>query len=253
MQADRRDKPQSRFGDVIRLPRARPFHSRDCSAVCTGGRLQAGLRSLDSEPLAPHFVEASRGSTGSTFSLLVALVRGRSQEAVALQVGAYDDQPSLTLRRYEREYGQAQRALIRRMREHDTSPAVPMVVSVCRIKRFTAPLEAVKDGERSVIVLEVTDGWYRIDAQIDATLKRAVESGKIGVGRKLAVCGAKVSNLIGYQSADFDSCLAGPKVKIHWKGQIKPFSCSMGIAARWLDGTYDWDNKLDRFCPACVA
>ena len=44
--------------------------------------------------------------------------------------------------------------------------------------------------------LEVTDGWYRIRAQIDAPLARGVRKGKIKIGRKIAVAGAKVSPAI---------------------------------------------------------
>jgi breast cancer 2 susceptibility protein len=40
--------------------------------------------------------------------------------------------------------------------------------------------------------LELTDGWYRIYAEVDDCLARAVLKGKIAVGRKLAVSGSKV-------------------------------------------------------------
>ena len=43
--------------------------------------------------------------------------------------------------------------------------------------------------------LEVTDGWYKLRAEIDSPLARAVHKGFIRVGRKLAVTGAKVSVL----------------------------------------------------------
>jgi BRCA2, oligonucleotide/oligosaccharide-binding, domain 1 len=41
--------------------------------------------------------------------------------------------------------------------------------------------------------LEVTDGWYRLRAQVDAPLSRAIKRGLIQVGRKIAIAGAKVS------------------------------------------------------------
>jgi hypothetical protein len=40
--------------------------------------------------------------------------------------------------------------------------------------------------------LELTDGWYRIYAEVDDCLARAIEKGKIVAGRKLAIIGAKV-------------------------------------------------------------
>lgn len=44
--------------------------------------------------------------------------------------------------------------------------------------------------------LEVTDGWYRLRARIDAPIARGVRKGKIKIGRKIAVAGAKVSLVI---------------------------------------------------------
>ena len=44
-------------------------------------------------------------------------------------------------------------------------------------------------------IVEVTDGWYRLLADLDNTLVRAVVSGSIKVGRKIAVTGARVSLL----------------------------------------------------------
>lgn len=41
--------------------------------------------------------------------------------------------------------------------------------------------------------LEITDGWYRLKARIDAPMARAVERGIIRIGRKIGVAGARVS------------------------------------------------------------
>jgi len=40
--------------------------------------------------------------------------------------------------------------------------------------------------------LELTDGWYRLRAQVDLPMARAVRRGVIRVGRKLGFAGAKV-------------------------------------------------------------
>jgi breast cancer 2 susceptibility protein len=40
--------------------------------------------------------------------------------------------------------------------------------------------------------LELTDGWYRLRAQVDEVLARAARRGVIRVGRKIAVSGASV-------------------------------------------------------------
>lgn len=40
--------------------------------------------------------------------------------------------------------------------------------------------------------LEVTDGWYRLRARIDAPIARAVKRGIIRPGRKICVAGTRV-------------------------------------------------------------
>ena len=87
--------------------------------------------------------------------------------------------------RYEREFGAAQRPIVQRIQEHDSSPSLPMVLCVSAIHRRT-------DEGHSQPYLELTDGWYRISAEVDACLVRAVDHGRIRVGRKLAISGAKV-------------------------------------------------------------
>ncbi|WVR08068.1 hypothetical protein IAU60_005114 [Kwoniella sp. DSM 27419] len=89
--------------------------------------------------------------------------------------------------RYEREYGKAERSIIKRIQEHDSSPSLPMVLYVSSIHR------AEVDGKQTCS-LELSDGWYRIRAQIDENLRRAVIKGKIVVGRKLAIAGAKLES-----------------------------------------------------------
>ncbi|KAJ6565995.1 hypothetical protein B0H10DRAFT_2112096 [Mycena sp. CBHHK59/15] len=42
--------------------------------------------------------------------------------------------------------------------------------------------------------LEVTDGWYRLRAQVDAPLARAVRRGLVRVGRKIGVVGVRLSS-----------------------------------------------------------
>ena len=40
--------------------------------------------------------------------------------------------------------------------------------------------------------LEITDGWYRLRAEVDGPLARATRRGMIRAGRKISVVGAKV-------------------------------------------------------------
>lgn len=70
-----------------------------------------------------------------------------------------------------------------------------MVLCVTQIRWGDAPDATVAPGEDpplEIIGLELTDGWYRIRSNVDATLRRACERGKIVVGCKLAISGAKV-------------------------------------------------------------
>jgi len=48
--------------------------------------------------------------------------------------------------------------------------------------------------------LEVTDGWYRLRAQVDLPMARAVRKGTIRIGRKIGVAGAKVCVLVFLES-----------------------------------------------------
>ncbi|GAA5967105.1 hypothetical protein JCM11641_000443 [Rhodosporidiobolus odoratus] len=102
--------------------------------------------------------------------------------------------------RYEREINLAQRSCIKRIQEQDSPASLPMVLCVSQIRwdepsdNDPAPPAAPADGSSSLVIvgLELTDGWYRIRANVDTTLRSACERGKIVVGSKLAVMGAKL-------------------------------------------------------------
>ena len=50
-----------------------------------------------------------------------------------------------------------------------------------------------EDGETvEKPVLEVTDGWYRVRAEVDDAIARAIRRGALRVGMKIGVVGAKV-------------------------------------------------------------
>jgi breast cancer 2 susceptibility protein len=99
--------------------------------------------------------------------------------------------PVLTIR-YEREIGSAQRPIVRRIHEHDSPPSVPMVLCVSAILHSKEAQDEEGKAVMTRAYLELTDGWYRIMAEVDESLGRAITKGKITVGRKLAISGAKV-------------------------------------------------------------
>ena len=67
-----------------------------------------------------------------------------------------------------------------------------MILCVSGIRHQTAPRDAFCEQSAARPYLELTDGWYRIIVEIDDCLTKAVDRGKIVIGRKLAVSGAKV-------------------------------------------------------------
>lgn len=118
--------------------------------------------------------------------------------------------------RYERELNLAQRPPIRKVLEHDAPAGAHMVLIVSSIRhdgladksmRVTADFGAIalgggqqieEDEENFVkgplAIVEVTDGWYCVNALCDPYLTRLVQDGSIFAGQKLHIFG---SNLIG--------------------------------------------------------
>lgn len=88
------------------------------------------------------------------------------------------------LSRYEREHNLAERSSIKRIQEHDSSSTRPMVLCV--------------SGIISNNIIELTDGWYPIHAQIDESLSRALSRRKIKLGCKISIIGARVGKSISF-------------------------------------------------------
>uniref|UniRef100_V5GGE5 BRCA2 OB1 domain-containing protein n=2 Tax=Kalmanozyma brasiliensis (strain GHG001) TaxID=1365824 RepID=V5GGE5_KALBG len=121
---------------------------------------------------------------------LAALVR--LEPSSAPERWSWDELIRQLLYRYEREVHLAQRSCLKRIQEHDSSAARPMVLLVSKI--FEEETE-VQDRSGAIVprkstILELSDGWYRIQAQIDATLTCACQRGRLRIGQKLAVTGA---------------------------------------------------------------
>ncbi|KAL8286420.1 hypothetical protein RQP46_004437 [Phenoliferia psychrophenolica] len=138
--------------------------------------------------------------------------------------------------RYEREVNQAQRSPIKRIQEQDSSAGHPMVLCVSQIRWGEASETA--DAPLVIVGLELTDGWYRIRSNVDPTLRSACERGKIVVGCKLAISGAKIeSSRDGTDVLDAltrssltifgnSTSLAPWHVKLGWVGH--PFIAALG-------------------------
>lgn len=104
--------------------------------------------------------------------------------------------------RYEREVLRHQRPTVRKMLNRDASPALCMVLSVVAISPPAAgarapprapsspTLHLMPNRRTQCISVEVTDGWYNVQATLDHELSSQVASGRITVGTKLVTSGA---------------------------------------------------------------
>lgn len=94
--------------------------------------------------------------------------------------------------RYERELNTGSRPPLRKICTQDAPASCPMILCVSGITWSEGGLN--EDGLPVLPQpkLEVTDGWYRLRAQIDGSLARAVRNGILKVGRKIAVAGMRV-------------------------------------------------------------
>ncbi|XP_042510646.1 protein BREAST CANCER SUSCEPTIBILITY 2 homolog B-like isoform X2 [Macadamia integrifolia] len=148
--------------------------------------------------------------------------------------------------RYEREVNHGHRSAVKRILEGDASPASMMVLCISAIRSYPDPkLETVhpmpsyEDAKKingsnlfkssNVGKVELTDGWYSLDALLDVPLSKQLLAGKLFVGQKLRVWGA---GLCG------------------WAGPISPLEGSNAVhLLLHINGTYRarWAERLG-FC-----
>ncbi|KAF7796563.1 hypothetical protein EIP86_007744 [Pleurotus ostreatoroseus] len=93
--------------------------------------------------------------------------------------------------RYEREINRGQRPIFRQIVAQDLSPSVPMILCVSGITEVKGGGTA---GGSLIEEIEVTDGWYRLKAEVDEPLERAIVKRKIRVGSKIQVVGCKLQS-----------------------------------------------------------
>ncbi|KAF9644663.1 hypothetical protein BDM02DRAFT_3190371 [Thelephora ganbajun] len=95
------------------------------------------------------------------------------------------------LHRYERELQGGSRPPFKLIVAGDSPPSSPMVLCVSKVNRMEG--QRNPDGTvEDVPELELTDGWYKLRAEVDAPLTRAIRRGAIRVGRKIGVVDAKL-------------------------------------------------------------
>ncbi|XP_045149945.1 breast cancer type 2 susceptibility protein [Echinops telfairi] len=106
--------------------------------------------------------------------------------------------------RYDVEVDRSGRSAIRKITERDDTSARTLVLCVSEVVS-PSPLPAEPaSGEtrladaRGRAVLELTDGWYALRAQLDPPLSALLKTGRLAVGHKIITHGAE---LVGAQDA----------------------------------------------------
>ncbi|KAL5536048.1 hypothetical protein ACEPAF_4152 [Sanghuangporus sanghuang] len=99
-------------------------------------------------------------------------------------------------KRHDKEFGKGARPALRLITTGDAPAASPLVLVVTAVLFSQEQLlgkngKVVRDASAEI---EVSDGWYRLRALLDAPLSHAAVRGIIKPGRKLAVAGAKLEN-----------------------------------------------------------
>ncbi|KAL1739850.1 hypothetical protein HDZ31DRAFT_48666, partial [Schizophyllum fasciatum] len=143
--------------------------------------------------------------------------------------------------RYERELNSPSRPTLRLITTRDAPSTSPMVLAVSKITFSERGVDDDGIPLEPHPELEVTDGWYRLRAQVDEPIARAVRRGIIRVGRKIAVAGARLSSeskdpqevLEAYNSTSLilsgnSSHLAPWHAKLGFQPSGGPYICTLG-------------------------
>ncbi|XP_034695014.1 protein BREAST CANCER SUSCEPTIBILITY 2 homolog B-like isoform X1 [Vitis riparia] len=134
--------------------------------------------------------------------------------------------------RYEREVNHGHRSAIKRILEGDASPSTMVVLcvsaihSTCDMKIGTHSVSINGSENSNAAKVELTDGWYSIDAFLDALLSKQLFAGKLFIGQKLRIWGAGLCGWVGPVSPLETSKTAGLLVHIngtyraHWADRL---------------------------------
>ncbi|CAI0424118.1 unnamed protein product [Linum tenue] len=137
--------------------------------------------------------------------------------------------------RYEREVNHGHRSALKRILEGDVPPSSMMVLcisAVCANSEAEAedrPPESNSPLGGTAAKVQLTDGWYAVDALLDMPLSKLLSSGNLFVGQKLRVWGAGLSG---------------------WAGPVSPLEASNAVSLLLhTNGTYraHWADRLG-FC-----
>ncbi|PSS34720.1 Protein BREAST CANCER SUSCEPTIBILITY 2 B like [Actinidia chinensis var. chinensis] len=134
--------------------------------------------------------------------------------------------------RYEREVNHGHRSAIKRILEGDQPPTSMLVLCISSIHLNsdttveTLPMASDAAENGTTTKVELTDGWYSINALLDVLLLKKLATGKLFVGQKLRIWGA---GLCG------------------WVGPVSPLQVSSTVSLLLhINGTYraHWADRL---------
>ncbi|KRZ78590.1 Breast cancer type 2 susceptibility -like protein, partial [Trichinella papuae] len=94
--------------------------------------------------------------------------------------------------RYDRELEHAQRPLLRKVLNRDYPATAPMILRVVEFENMDEEFAFFQ-----CITVELTDGWYGINAKLDACLSDLAKRGRIQVGMKLFIINATLHGAEG--------------------------------------------------------
>ena len=138
----------------------------------------------------------------------LACTERRYPQALAGKYLTYEHVLSQLKGRYDREIASAKRPALRIILNRDASAGRLMILCVTQIHRFrikigsddpnsgqesNSPRPSSSKSFREELRLELTDGWYSIQAVLDSHLQSFIEQDKIKVGTKLLVAGAELA------------------------------------------------------------
>ncbi|KAG2595489.1 protein BREAST CANCER SUSCEPTIBILITY 2 homolog B-like isoform X1 [Panicum virgatum] len=140
--------------------------------------------------------------------------------------------------RYDREVNHGHRSAIKKILEGNASPSLMMVLCISAI--YSCPdqsdnkLEVDKidnnedsNGNKSLSAsnrnmsakIELTDGWYSLDASLDMALSEQLEKRKLFLGQKLRIWGASLFGWSGPVS--FHEASGSVKLMVHINGTYR--------------------------------
>ncbi|KAF0920312.1 hypothetical protein E2562_034791 [Oryza meyeriana var. granulata] len=140
--------------------------------------------------------------------------------------------------RYDREVNNGHRSAIKKILEGNASPSLMMVLCISAI--YSSPdlnnsnpeddrphtnednseSKSLVAAKRNISAqIELTDGWYSLDASLDAALLEQLEKRKLFIGQKLRIWGASLCGWAG--PASFHEASGTVKLMIHINGTYR--------------------------------